>query len=187
VWLVSTFSARPDQLIRSADRIKRETRAKFFENGKMQILRRRKNANCNFVPKGTASIPQQKSDSGTGIYPAINRFFYERCLMASSLNNLKLLQMAIRHEHQCEAVHHQTVPVHETFDGKTIWKGDVEVFHLNGHAEAKKCFAWWQDEKDKGGRFVTVLEKQLINTPEMAVKSAIYFEAQPAQPFDSSS
>ncbi|HEY3932514.1 MAG TPA: hypothetical protein VGM58_09115 [Verrucomicrobiae bacterium] len=106
--------------------------------------------------------------------------------MASSLNlnHLKLLQMAIRLEHQCEAVHHQTVSVHEAFDGKTIWKGDVEVFHLNGHAEAKKCFAWWRDEKDKGGRFVTVLEKQLINTPEMAVKSAIFFEAQPAPPFD---
>lgn len=102
--------------------------------------------------------------------------------MASSLNNLRLLQIAIRLEHQCDAVHHETVPVHETIDGKTIWKGDVEVFHLNGHPEAKRCYAWWHDQKGDGERFVTVLDKLLINTPEKAVKSAIFFNAQPVPP-----
>ena len=100
--------------------------------------------------------------------------------MASNLNHLKLLQIAIRMEHCCDAVHRQTVPVHEMIEEKTIWKGDVEVFDLTGHPSAKKCYAWWQD--DTGGRFVTVLEKQLVNSPELAVKSAIFFNAQPAPP-----
>jgi len=101
--------------------------------------------------------------------------------MANNLNYLALLQAAIRQTHNCEAVHCQTVPVHETIDGKTIWQGEVEVFDLDGHAEAKKCFAWSHHEKGRGERFVTVLEKQLVNSPEMAVKSAIFFDAQPVQ------
>ena len=100
--------------------------------------------------------------------------------MANNLNYLALLRAAIRQTHNCEAVHCQTVPVHETIDGKTIWQGEVEVFDLDGHAEAKKCFAWSHHEKGKGERFVTVLEKQLVNSPEMAVKSAIFFDAEPA-------
>jgi hypothetical protein len=102
--------------------------------------------------------------------------------MAGELNNLSLLQQAIRLEHQCDVVHQQTVPVHEMVDGQTIWKGDVEVFCLIGHPEAKNCFAWWQHQKDKDSRFVAVLENQLINSPGKAVQSAIFFEAQPTLP-----
>jgi hypothetical protein len=100
--------------------------------------------------------------------------------MSNNLNHLPMLQAAIRQKHQCEAVHRQTVAVHEIVDGQTIWKGEVEVFELHGHAVAKKCFAWSHDlEKGKGVRLVTVLEKQPVNSPEMAVKAAIFFEAQP--------
>lgn len=102
--------------------------------------------------------------------------------MASELYNLGLLQHAIRLEHQCDVVHLQTVPVHEMFDGRTIWKGDVEVFCLIGHPEAKNCYAWWQGQKNKDARFVTVLGNHLIDSPDKAVKSAIFFEAQPALP-----
>jgi hypothetical protein len=99
--------------------------------------------------------------------------------MASNLTHLKLLQIAIRLEHDCDAVHRQTVPVHETIGGKTIWKGEVEVFDLDGHATAKTCYAWWQDRKDTDRRYVTVLEKQIVNSAEMAVKAAVFFNAQP--------
>lgn len=102
--------------------------------------------------------------------------------MARELNNLSLLQHAIRLEHQCEVVHRQTVPVHEMIDGRTIWRGNVEVFSLIGHPEAKNCYAWWQDQNGEDTRFVTVLENHLINSPDKAVKSAIFFEAQPASP-----
>jgi hypothetical protein len=66
--------------------------------------------------------------------------------------------------------------VHELLDGKTLWRGDVEVFDLHGHAVARKCFAWSFHEKGGGERFVTVLERQHANLPEIAVKSAIFFD-----------
>jgi hypothetical protein len=100
--------------------------------------------------------------------------------MAGNLTHLKLLQIAIHQEHECEAVHRETVPVHETVAGKTIWRGEVEVFNLHGHPAAKTCYAWWRDIKDM--RYVTVLEKHVVNSAEMAVKSAIFFNAQPALP-----
>ena len=99
--------------------------------------------------------------------------------MAKRLDYLALLQARIRQVHQCEAVYRESVHVHETVDGKTIWKGDVEVFDISGHANAKKCYAWFLDEKSESARFVTVLEKPPVNSPAMAVKSAIFFNAQP--------
>jgi len=104
--------------------------------------------------------------------------------VAGKPDYLASLQVAIRLVHQCNAIHRQTVSVHETVDSQTIWKGEVEVFDLTGHAEAKKCFAWSHSQKGKGVRFVTLLEKWPVNSPEMAVKSAIFFDAQPA-PFPS--
>jgi hypothetical protein len=100
--------------------------------------------------------------------------------VASNLTHLELLQIAIRLEHGCDSVHHQTVPVHETVQGKTIWKGDVEVFHLDGHPTAKTCYAWWRNLADMDRRYVTVLEKHLVNSAEMAVKAAVFFNAQPS-------
>ena len=35
--------------------------------------------------------------------------------------------------HNCGATWVKTVPVHEVFQGKTVWQGDVEVFDLYGH------------------------------------------------------
>jgi len=64
-------------------------------------------------------------------------------------------------------------------DGQTVWKGDVEVFELSGHAEAKKCYAWLYQDEAKRARHVTVLAKNTVNSPKMAVKSAIFFNVQP--------
>ena len=99
--------------------------------------------------------------------------------MASKLD-LARLQSAVRHTHNCEAVHCETVPVHEEVNGATVWKGDVEVFNLTGHEEAKRCYAWFYQDGEERSRYVTVLEKPSINTPQMAVKSAIFFNAPPA-------
>ena len=40
---------------------------------------------------------------------------------------------AIRDLHGCIAHYVETVPVTETFQGQTIWQGDVEVFNLAHH------------------------------------------------------
>lgn len=95
--------------------------------------------------------------------------------MANKQNYLARLQVVIQQLHNCGAVHRETVPVHEVFRGQTVWKGEVEVFDLNGHPKAKRCYGWShpEGEDDKGERFVTVLEIPPVVSPITAVKAAI--------------
>lgn len=88
------------------------------------------------------------------------------------------LQVAVSQLHNCGAVHRNTVPVTEVFEGKTIWQGEVEVFDLNGHPKAKRAYGWSHREgkNDEGERFVTVLEIPPVTSPESAVKVAIAAE-----------
>lgn len=91
---------------------------------------------------------------------------------------IERLQLAVEHLHKCSAVHRSTVPVEEVFQGKTIWKGRVEVFDLTGHPKAKRAYAWsHRDGKDDSDeRFVAVLEIPPVTSPETAVKVAIAAE-----------
>jgi hypothetical protein len=50
--------------------------------------------------------------------------------------------MVIQHLHGCGAAWVESMPVHEVFRGKTVWRGDVEVFTLTGHPKAKRCYGW---------------------------------------------
>ena len=103
-------------------------------------------------------------------------------------NYLTLLQLAIEEKHHCRAVHRESVHVHETMDNKTIWAGEVEVFDLAGHAQAAKCYAWSHREIGTNGnvvnsetmRLITVLGKRPVNSPQMAVRAAIFYDVQPA-------
>lgn len=52
------------------------------------------------------------------------------------------LQDVIRKLHGVESRHIESVPVKETFKGKTVWDGIVEVFELHGHPKASKVYAW---------------------------------------------
>jgi hypothetical protein len=75
------------------------------------------------------------------------------------------------------------VPVHEVFRGQTAWKGDVEVFDLNGHPKAKRAYAWSHQEgpNDEGERFVAVLEIPPVKDAQTAVQVAIVAEAKKKQ------
>ncbi len=78
--------------------------------------------------------------------------------------------------------------VHEKLEENTIWEGDVEVFELNGHPEAEKCYAWLYRENCLSGsvlnsdnvRLITVLGKRPVDSAEMAVRTAIFYDVQPA-------
>ena len=96
----------------------------------------------------------------------------------NSPDYLARLQTAIQHLHNCGAVWRESVPVDEVFNGQTIWKGAVEVFALNGHPKAKRCFAWSHrsGKNDSDERFVAVLEIPPVTSPETAVKVAIAAE-----------
>ena len=81
--------------------------------------------------------------------------------------------------HNCSATWNASVPVHEVFRGQTVWKGEVEVFDLQGHPKAKRAYGWSHPEgqDDKGERFVTVLEIPPVISPETAVRVSIVKDA----------
>lgn len=88
------------------------------------------------------------------------------------------LQTAVQHLHNCGAVHRETVPVHEVFQGKTVWQGEVEVFDLTGHPKAKRAYGWSHKEgkDDKGERFVAVLEIPPVDSALTAVRVSLVKE-----------
>jgi hypothetical protein len=43
--------------------------------------------------------------------------------------------------HGCKSSWVESVPVHDVFGGKTIWKGFVDVFSLTGNLKSKKAYA----------------------------------------------
>jgi hypothetical protein len=92
---------------------------------------------------------------------------------------IERLKQVIFHLHKSGSEHVESVPVEEVFRGKTIWKGNVEVFTLINHPKAKRCYGW--SHPDGGGdadeRFVTVLEILPVVSPETAVKMAIVAQA----------
>ncbi|MGO8864894.1 MAG: hypothetical protein ACLQME_00190 [Alphaproteobacteria bacterium] len=68
----------------------------------------------------------------------------------------------------------QTVPVKETFEGKTVWEGVVHVFELKGKPKATRAYAW--SAPIEGGtkrRFFAVLHIPAIDSPIKAVRAAI--------------
>ena len=51
------------------------------------------------------------------------------------MNLIDELKDVIRDLHGIEAQHVETVPVKETFEGATVWEGDVEVFDIRASAD----------------------------------------------------
>jgi hypothetical protein len=84
------------------------------------------------------------------------------------------LQNAIRKMHGCDSKFVETVPVRETFQGKTVWEGDVQVFELIGHPKAKRVYAWSFLNEDSGKRrYVTVLGDGPVVSAQKAVQTYI--------------
>jgi len=93
------------------------------------------------------------------------------------------LRSVIRRLHGVDAKHIESVPVTETYQGKTVWEGIVEVFELRGHPKASKVYAWAHDTDDpaKPKRHVTVLHIHPVTSPLLAVRAAIVQEFRNAE------
>ena len=61
---------------------------------------------------------------------------------------IQAIKAAFRLHHHCDATHLETVPVIETFNGRPVWEGDVEVFQIHGHPKAKRGYGWGFREGD---------------------------------------
>ena len=94
------------------------------------------------------------------------------------MTSLEELRDVIWRLHGADPEHVESVPVKETFQGKTVWEGIVEVFNLVGHATANKVYAWSHDtdDPDKPRRHVTVLHAHPIASARDAVRAAIVQE-----------
>lgn len=87
------------------------------------------------------------------------------------------LKRAVESQHGCTATLTQSVPVKETFDGRTVWEGVVHVFKLNGHPKAQQAYAWSSPiEGSDKRRFFAVLHVPPIQSPVDAVRAAIVAE-----------
>ena len=97
---------------------------------------------------------------------------------------IERVKLALEHLHGCSAVHSKTVPVHEVFQGRTVWQGHVEVFDLTGHPKAKRAYAWshLDGDKDDRERFVAVLEIPPVESAETAVRASIMADAKKPRP-----
>jgi len=80
--------------------------------------------------------------------------------------------------HGAKPTYVESVPVKETFQGQTVWEGDVEVFDLENHPKANRVYAWSHvaGEDDERKRYVTVLHIPPVDSPQTAVKLAIVQE-----------
>jgi hypothetical protein len=86
------------------------------------------------------------------------------------VNVIDELKDVIRKLHGAEATHVETVPVVETFNGQTVWEGDVEVFDLADHPKADRVYAWSHGNPPQ---HITVLQIPPAVTPQKAVQVAI--------------
>jgi len=88
------------------------------------------------------------------------------------------LRDAIHKLHGVKATHLESVPVHETFQGQTVWDGIVEVFRLEGHPKTDTAYAWLHDTGDPEKPFlpVTVLRIHPALSPLDAVRAFIVQE-----------
>ncbi len=87
------------------------------------------------------------------------------------------LKQTIESQHGGTATRLQSVPVKETFEGKTVWEGVVHVFALSGHPRAVKAYAWSSPvEGSDKRRYFAVLHMGGIICPQDAVRAVIAAE-----------
>jgi hypothetical protein len=103
--------------------------------------------------------------------------------MANRQEYIERLKLAIEHLHKCSAVHAETVAVHEKFQERTVWQGEVEVFAITGHPRAKHAYGWSTvGDGDVGECFTAVLGVPLVGSPEKAVRASIVAHAKKTLP-----
>ena len=92
------------------------------------------------------------------------------------MSDVAKLRDVIRDLHGVESSHVRSEPIHETFEGETVWEGTVEVFQVFGHKTATFAYAWGH-ETDEGGRaYVAVLGVPPVDSAQRAVQAAVVAE-----------
>ena len=82
------------------------------------------------------------------------------------------IKRAVEKAADCPASHLETVAVVDTFRGKTMWSGPVEIFELLGHAKAKRAYGWSVGE-GTDERFTAVLEIPPVKDALTAIRASV--------------
>jgi hypothetical protein len=88
---------------------------------------------------------------------------------------LPALVEAIRHLHGLEATWLESVPVHETHEGATVWDGEVQIFEVR-HPKASRVYAWSHETDGGRRRFHAVLGVAPVDGAAMAVRTSVVSE-----------
>ena len=86
---------------------------------------------------------------------------------------IERLQQVIFHLHKVDSEWIESKHVHEVFGGKRLWEGDVEVFVLHGHLEAKRCYGWTYGDPEE---FIIILELPPVTDAQSAVKVGVAYQ-----------
>jgi hypothetical protein len=87
---------------------------------------------------------------------------------------LAALTRAVEKLHGAKAVFAGSEPVHEQFQGRTVWEGVVSLFDLKGHPTASRCYAWSVPADGTAReKFYAVLETIEVDSPSKAVRASI--------------
>ena len=101
-------------------------------------------------------------------------------MISKAVEHLNTLEAAILIRHKCKPTHRETVFIREkTWQNETIWSGDVEVFDLAGHDEAKTCYAWRHVDGRGGVKIFVLLANQFVDSPRKAIQAALFMDVQP--------
>jgi hypothetical protein len=94
----------------------------------------------------------------------------------SNLTYREVLLEAVQKASGADAKYVESVPVHEVFQGKTVWEGNVEVFDLINCSKAKRAYAWSFKGGDGYPYVVTttvILGVPPVDSPLKAVQASI--------------
>lgn len=93
------------------------------------------------------------------------------------MTEIERLKKAIWDLHGCAGEHVRSIIVNESFEGKPVWQGIVEVFEVKGHTRAKVVYAWSYKDDSGKSHYVTVLGVPPVSSPQDAVRAYIVTEA----------
>jgi len=93
--------------------------------------------------------------------------------VANNREYLARLRAATQAPRECRAVHRQILPVEEVFRGRAVWRGEVEVFGLNGHPKSAKLLRLNPPARDQESGALPCWNCRQSQTPQSVVKAAV--------------
>ena len=83
------------------------------------------------------------------------------------------MQIVIRVQHGCLSRHVATIPLTHQANGKIVWQGEVEIFDLQNHPIAKRCYAFAYRDSFNKKHLTAVLEHSTVDSPRSAVRAGL--------------